>query len=127
MNKKKKNKKILMVEGDAFTRKVYKDELDKLGFTYSEATNGVEGLNKVLYEKPDLVLLDVVLPIKNGFELLREMKEKKETKKIPVVILSNLGSENNIKTGLSLGAEEYLVKTETDFVSVISIIKKILK
>lgn len=116
-----------MIEGDAFTRKIYRDELVESGFNYVEATNGVEGMNKVLYDKPDLVLLDIVLPIKNGFEVLHEMKVMNETKNIPVVVLSNLGSEEHIKTGLEEGAKAYFVKTEVEFADVIEKIKEILK
>ena len=127
MNKETKKTKILMIEDDTFMRKIYRNELIKEGFDYVEAINGAEGMNKVLFDKPDLVLLDIVMPIKNGFEVLREMKEKNETKDIPVVILSNLGSETNIKTGLDGGAEAYFVKTKAKVVDVISKIKEILK
>ena len=107
-----KKQKVLMIEDDRFLRKIYKNKLTLAGFEFIEATNGLEGLNKVISEKPDIVLLDVVLPRKSGFDVLIEMKEKKETKKIPVIILSNLGQESDVKRGFSLGVQEYLIKPE---------------
>lgn len=120
----KKTPKILMVEEDRFLRKIYKNKLSKSGFEFIEATNGIEGLNKVFSEKPDLVLLDIILPRKNGFDVLIEMKRNKSTKKIPVIILSNLGQESDIKRGLSLGAEDYLVKTEVNLSEVVDKVKE---
>ncbi len=120
----KKKKKVLMIEDDRFLRKLYKNKLTSAGFDFIEATNGVEGLNKVMAEKPDLVLLDLVLPRKNGFDVLIEMRKNKKTKGIPVIILSNLGQESDIKKGLSLGAQDYLIKTKVNFSGVISKVKE---
>jgi DNA-binding response OmpR family regulator len=122
MNKKKK--KILMIEDDRFLRKVYKDKLKREGFEFSEATTGEEGLNKAIFEKPDLILLDLILPRKSGFDLLIELKKNPETEKIPIIVLSNLGQESDIKKGLSLGASDYLVKTEISLSEVVEKIKE---
>lgn len=113
-----------MIEDDRFLRKVYRDKLEKEGFEFSEATTGEEGLNKAISEKPDLVLLDLILPRKSGFDVLIEMKKNPETEEIPIVILSNLGQESDIKKGLSLGASDYLVKTETSLSEVVEKIKE---
>lgn len=118
--------KVLMIEEDRFLRKIYRNKLTLAGFEFIEATNGEEGLNKVISEKPDLVLLDIVLPRKNGFDVLIEMKRNEGTKNIPVVILSNLGQESDIKRGLSLGAQEYLVKPEIALSGVVEKVKKLL-
>ncbi|MFH1451042.1 MAG: response regulator, partial [bacterium] len=85
-----KMKKILMIEDDIFLRKIYRDKLTRAGFEFVEGINGEEGLSKVLSEKPDLVLLDLILPRKNGFDVLAEIKMNSEVKHTPVVILSNL-------------------------------------
>jgi DNA-binding response OmpR family regulator len=106
--------KILMIEDNHFMRKIYRNKLTSAGFEFIEAVNGEEGLNKVISEKPDLVLLDLILPRKHGFDVLIEMRKGKETKDIPVIILSILGQEADIKKGLSLGAQDYLVKTQTN-------------
>ena len=108
-----------MVEDDRFLRKIYRDKLTRAGFEFTEATNGEEGINKTLSEKPDLILLDLMLPRKNGFDVLMDIKRKKETKGIPVIILSNLGQEGDVKKGLALGAESYLVKTEINLSEVV--------
>jgi len=120
----KKTPKILMIEDDKFLRKIYKNKLSKEGFEFVEAINGVEGLNKVLSEKPDLVLLDLILPRKNGFDVLIEMKRDSATKKTPVIILSNLGQETDIQRGLSLGAQDYLIKTDVSLSEVINKVKE---
>ena len=112
-------KKILMIEDDRFLRKIYRDKLTKAGFEFIEATNGIEGINKVISERPDLVLLDLILPRKNGFDVLIDMKSNKNTKDIPVIILSNLGQESDIKRGLALGAQDYFVKTEVSLSEVV--------
>jgi DNA-binding response OmpR family regulator len=121
-----KKQKILMVEEDRFLRKIYKNKLNLAGFEFIEATNGEEGLNKVIAEKPDLVLLDLILPRKNGFDVLIDIKKNEETKNIPVIIFSNLGQETDIKRGLSLGAQEYLVKPEINLSEVVDRIKDCL-
>ena len=119
----KKKIKILMVEEDKFLRKIYRNKLTLAGFEFIEATNGIEGLNKVISEKPDIVLLDLILPQKNGFDVLIEMKEDTETENIPVIILSNLGQDSDIEKGLSLGAQEYLVKPEISLSHVVDRVK----
>jgi len=126
MSANSKKSKILMVEDNIFLRKLYRDKLTRAGFEFLEATNGVEGINKVLTEKPNLVILDLLLPIKNGFDVLSSIKSNPRTKSIPVIILSNLGQEIDIKEALSLGAQDYLVKTEVRLSEVVNRIKKIL-
>lgn len=115
-----------MIEEDRFLRKIYRNKFLNSGFEFVEATNGIEGLNKVFSEKPDLVLLDIILPRKNGFDVLIDMKRKVISKKIPVIIVSNLGQESDIKKGLSLGAQDYLVKTEISHSEVVDKVKECL-
>lgn len=107
-----KKAKILIVEDDKFLNKLYSDKLNRSGFYVLGTISAEEGLNRALMEKPDLILLDLVLPQKSGFEVLSELKLSPETKKIPVVILTNLGQESDIKRGLDLGAVAYLIKTD---------------
>lgn len=107
-----KAKKILIIEDDKFLIKLYSDKLRREGFQVFEALSSKEGLSKLFLEKPDLVILDLVLPRKSGFEVLSEMKLNPKTKNIPVIILTNLGQESDIKRGLGLGAATYLIKTE---------------
>lgn len=117
-------KKILMVEDDIFLRKIYREKFLREGFDFLEATNGEEGLSKIISEEPDLVLLDLMLPRKNGFDVLIEVKRNKATEKIPIVILSNLGQEADMKRGLDLGACDYLVKTDVSLSAVVEKVKE---
>ena len=105
-------KKILIIEDDKFLIKVYGEKLTREGFDVSMAISGEEGVGKILEEKPDLVLLDIILPQKNGFDILSQIKLHPETKSIPIIIITNLGQDSDIKTGLELGAVDYLVKTD---------------
>jgi len=107
-----KKAKILITEDDKFLLKLYSDKLRREGFEVLESLTGEEGLNRVLMERPDLVILNLILPRKNGFEVLSDMKLNSETKNIPVIILTNLAQESDIKRGLGLGAAAYLIKTE---------------
>ncbi|MDA1334734.1 MAG: response regulator [bacterium] len=107
-----KKYKILLIEDDKFLIKLYSEKLAREGFDVLMAITGEEGLKRVETDSPDLVLLDVILPHKNGFDVLSELKLNPKTKKIPVVMLTNLGQENDIKNALDLGALDYLIKTE---------------
>jgi DNA-binding response OmpR family regulator len=119
-------KKILMIDEDRFLRKVYREKFSKEGFEFLEATNGIEGLNKILFEKPDIVILDLILPGKTGFDVLIEAKMKRETKNIPFIILSNLSQESDVKKGLELGAIDYLIKSEVSLSDVVKKVKEII-
>ena len=114
--------KILLVEDDKFLRTVLEKRLSSEGFEVLTAIDGDEALEKIITEKPDLILLDIILPKKGGFIVLENIKKDPELKQVPVLIISNLGQEEDIKKGLSLGAIEYFVKAK---VSIDDIIKKI--
>lgn len=116
--------KVLLIEDDKFLIKLYSDKLIREGFDVSMAVSGEEGLGKVASLKPDLVLLDVILPQKNGFDILSAIKLNPDTKHIPVVMLTNLGQDSDIKTGLDLGASDYLVKTDFSITKLPEIVRK---
>jgi len=117
---------ILVVEDDKFLRELISQKLVKESYNVSEAVDGEEGLKKVKDEKPDLVLLDLILPGIDGFEVLARMREEQGVAKIPVIILSNLGQKEDIEKGLSLGAVDYLVKAHFTPGEIIGKIKRIL-
>lgn len=104
--------KILVVEDDKFLRELIVQKLLREGYTTAEAIDGEEGLRKIKEEKPDIILLDIILPGIDGFEVLKRAKEDEEIKDIPVIILSNLGQQEDIDKGVELGAKDYLVKAE---------------
>jgi len=116
--------KILIIEDDRFLIKLYANKLRREGFEIMEAISGEEGLNKALRERPDLVILDLVLSQKNGFEILSEIKMNSQTKNIPVIILTNLGQKPDIEKGLSLGAAAYLIKTDFSINQLPEIVKE---
>lgn len=103
-------KKILVIEDDKFLRKVINKKLSREKYQVIEAVDGEQGLRAVKEKKPDLVLLDLVLPGVDGFEVLARMKKNPGLAKIPVIILSNLGGRDEIKKGLEMGAKDYLIK-----------------
>ena len=121
------NKKILIVEDDTFLVKMYLERLQDEGYKVAVASNGEEGLQKAEFDKPDLILLDMILPKMNGFDFLKEIKSKSDLKDIPVVILSNLGQDQDVKLGKELGAVDYLVKTQHPLTGVVEKISKHLK
>lgn len=114
--------RIVLIEDDEFLSEVLYSELTEAGFEVFAAFDGKEGLKQVKEKKPDLVLLDLILPEKSGFEVLEELKKSPETEKIPVIILSLLGEDEDIKRGLKLGALDYIVKSSH---AVAEIVKKI--
>ncbi len=123
----KSKQKILIIEDDFFVRDLYSRELVREGFEVSAAEDGPEGLLKILEEKPDLVLLDIMLPKMSGLDVLKKVKEKKEVQNIPVVLLTNLGQDSVIREGFSLGAIGYLIKAAYTPTQIIEEVKKFLR
>lgn len=117
-------KKILLVEDDPFLIDIYTTKLKEENFEVVVADDGDKALEFVEKEKPDLVLLDIVLPNKDGWEILKEIKAK--NKKIKVIILSNLGQKEEVEKGLNLGAEKYLIKSNFTPSEVVEEIKKLI-
>lgn len=118
-------KKILLVEDDVFLVKVYKLKLEGQGFEVTYLQDGAKVTEEVLNFKPDLILLDIVIPKKDGFQVLTELKSNPETASIPILILSALQMPTDIEKGKSLGADEYLPKSNVTFSQVIETIKKL--
>src|SRR3989344_7423676 len=102
--------KILLIEDDKFLRELIVQKLGKEGYDVVEAAEGEGGLVKKKEEKPDLVLLDLILPGIDGFEVLSRLKKDPESSSTPVIILSNLGQRDDVQKGIDLGAEDYLIK-----------------
>ena len=104
-------KTILLVEDDRFLRRVHEVGLRKHGFTVLTAVDGEDGLRQAQAERPDLVLLDLVMPKLQGFEVLRMLKAEPETAAIPVIVLSSLGGDADVQAAIRAGAVSYIVKT----------------
>lgn len=116
--------KILLVEDDSFLIGIYLSKFELEGFEITPAPNGEEGLKLAKCEKPDVVLLDILLPGKDGFWVLQELKKDPITKNIPVIMMTNLSEEENVKKAFDLGAADYLVKSNFLPVEVIDKVKK---
>ncbi len=104
--------KILIVEDEDVLRKVLQGKFEEEKFQVSVATDGESVLPLVKKIKPDIILLDLMLPKMDGLEVLSHLKDDPDIKSIPVIIMSNLDSDEKIKKGLSLGAVDYMVKTQ---------------
>jgi DNA-binding response OmpR family regulator len=126
--KKEKNiASILLVEDDTFLSSMYKTKLEIEGYQVYAALNGESGLKMAQEKKPNLILLDIILPKMNGFEVLEKIKSDKNLKHIPVIMLTNLGQKEDIKKSFKLGANEYLIKAHFLPSEVIEKVKKFLK
>jgi len=119
-------KKILIAEDDSFISEIYKTNLENAGFEIIIAENGPEAVNIPKEIKPNLILLDLLLPVLNGFEILEKLKKNPETSNIPVIILSNLSQKEDIEKAKSLGAIDYIVKSETSSKEIVKRLKEIL-
>ncbi|MDA3840409.1 MAG: response regulator [Patescibacteria group bacterium] len=117
---------VLLAEDDKFISLAYKDGLARAGYEVIHAENGKKALDLAKKNKPNIILLDVIMPEMNGFEVLTALKKEKLLKKIPVVILSNLGQESDILKGQELGATDYMIKSNYSLGEVVDKIKKIL-
>ena len=105
-----KKVKILVVDDIPLNVLLVKKMLQPLGFDTSEAEDGVVAMEKIGAEKPDLILLDLMMPRMDGFEVLRRLRASDDTKSIPVIILSALNSNDDVAKGISMGAEDYITK-----------------
>ena len=120
-------KKILFIEDEPSLRKSIKKLLEDHHYLFLEAEDGEEGLLLAKKEKPDLILLDLILPKKDGFEVLAELKNDSETVNIPVIVLTNLSQTQDIEKALSLGAISYLVKANYSLSEILEKIKNTIR
>ncbi|MDD5221273.1 MAG: response regulator [Candidatus Paceibacterota bacterium] len=116
-------KKILLIEDDPLLIDIYRTKLETAGFTVAIVNDGEKALEAVGLENPDAVLLDIVLPKVDGWEILKGIKEKDN--KIKVIVLSNLGQKEEVEKGFNLGAEKYLIKANFTPSDVVAEIEKL--
>lgn len=119
-------KKILFIEDESALQKTFDDILAQEGYEMVSAMDGEEGLRLAKIEKPDLILLDLILPKVHGFEVLKQLKEDKETSDIPIIVLTNLEGTGDVEKALELGATTYLVKANYSLEEVLQKIRKTL-
>lgn len=116
--------KVLLVEDDPFLYKVLAQRLKEEGIDVTVAVDGEEALVQVAKISPALVLLDLILPKKSGFEVLAQLRKRKESAKLPVVVLSNLGQQEDIEQMEKLGVREYLVKADYSLTEMVEKVKQ---
>ena len=121
-----KKAKVLIAEDDKFLSKVLSDKFTRKNYTAVVASDGIEAVNKIKSEMPDIVLLDLIMPNKNGFEILEEVKTDAKYKNIPVIILSNLGQKKDVERGKKLGIVDYLVKSNTPINNIVKKVEEVL-
>lgn len=122
----KKNPKILVVEDETFLVKIYAVKLKKEGYDVTVANDGEQAVKLAQEVGPDLILLDLILPKMNGFEALEKMRSTAVNKETPVIVLSNLGQEEDVKRAEGLGADSYLVKANFSIQDIVAKIRETL-
>lgn len=120
------DKKILLIEDDHFINQLYMRVLQQAGFKMTLAIDGIKGV-KLADKSFDLILLDIMLPRLDGINVLKKLKENPETKKIPVILLTNLGQESVVKSAFEIGAQGYLLKMSVTPYELVEKIKPFLQ
>ena len=118
--------KVLLVEDDKMIIDMYTLKFTQEGFDVVTAENGKDAVALALKESPDIVLLDIILPQMDGFTVLKELKSADNTKETPVILLTNLGQDGDVKKGLELGATDYLIKANYTPSQVVDKVKSVL-
>lgn len=119
--------KILIIEDDSFLSRLIVEKFIKLGFDVDSALDGESGLSKIVGNKYDLILLDMILPKIDGFKILEEVKKNQSLKDLPIIIASNLYDKNDIEKAVSLGAKDYIVKAYNSPENIVDKIKLFLQ
>lgn len=118
--------RILIIEDDNFLRNLIARKLKEEGFEIEKASDGEEALQKIISAKPDLILLDIILPKKSGFTLLEEISKDPNLKSIPVIIISQLGQPEDIEKGKKFGVKDYIIKANTPLDQIVNLVKNFL-
>ena len=120
-------KKILLCEDDELLREMYALKLEKAGYEVVKAVDGQESLDKAKGENPKLILLDVMMPKMDGFQVLQNLRKESKLSKTPIIMLTNLGQEEDIKKGQEFGATDYVVKSNVTPQQVVEKVEKTIK
>lgn len=120
-------KTILLVEDDAFVSDIYQTKLGQEDFTVKTAENGLKAVKILEKQVPDLILLDIVMPYMDGMEVLKKLKENEKWKDIPVILLTNLSEKEKVEEGVSMGANDYLIKSHFTPAEVVDKVKTLLQ
>lgn len=118
--------KVLLVEDDPFLVDIYTTKFQAEGFSISVATDGNQAIRRLSQDKPEILLLDIVLPKVDGWEILKSIKQSKDLQDLKVIVLSNLGQKADIDKAIALGATRYLIKAHYTPSEVVEEVKKII-
>lgn len=118
--------KILLIEDDPFLLSMYTTKFELEGFKVVSVNDGEKGLKMASSEMPDIILLDILMPKMNGFEVMEKLKADEQMSRIPVILLTNLNQKNEIERGLALGADDYLIKAHFMPSEVVDKIKRVI-
>lgn len=118
-----KNKTILVVDDELPVRKLLNDKLIKEGFDVLLAKNGEEGLEMAITKKPDLIILDIVMPKIDGLTMLKKLREDQDSKECEVILLTNISGDENLSKAMEYGVYDYLVKSDWKIEDIINKIK----
>lgn len=119
--------KVLVAEDDKFLSKVYQTKLSKAGFEIQMAQDGEEALQALRSFVPDVILLDLMMPKKDGFQVLQAINADEKLKSIPVIVTSNLGQPEDKKKAMDLGAKSYIIKSDTPIQEIITKLQALAK
>lgn len=122
-----KDQKILLIEDEEMLANMYETKFKNEGFNIKKALDGETGLKMALEDKPDIILLDIIMPKLDGFSVLRSLKDSVKTKDVPVILLTNLGQDEDVKKGTAMGAAGYLVKANLTPAEVVDKVKDYFK
>jgi len=120
-------KKILVVEDDQLLRKVLVEEFTKQGFEALVAGDGQEGLSVALNESPDLILLDIIMPVKDGLTMLKELRQSEKGRSVPVIVLTNLSDAGMVDESLRSGIYDFLIKADWELADIVRKVKEKLR
>jgi two-component system, OmpR family, response regulator AdeR len=118
---------VALIEDDALIAEMYITKFAKEGYTIKHAKDGSEGLAMVKAQKPDIILLDIIMPKLDGFQVLTELRKEAAFKDTPVIMLTNLGQEEDVQKGRALGATDYFIKTNFTPAAIVEKVRGILK
>ena len=119
-------KKILVIDDDKTFQKTIRDTLEPLGYVVAEAHDGADGLKKIEKEKPNLILLDIVMPKIGGMEFLKTLNKNKTSNQIPILITSNFSGTSMIEEGMKLGIRGYIVKSDESLKTIVNNIELVI-
>lgn len=119
--------KIIIVEDDVSLQKTLQEYLSADGFEVFCASDGEEGVRIASEQMPDLMLLDIILPKMDGYEVIKAMKGNEKTKKIPIMLLTNLGGVRDVEKALELGATTYLIKSDYKLEEIVKKVRDIIE